>query len=128
MSDFNRELGQFEQQLENLSNDFGKLGGTLEKLFDRIENDSKQILKEIGSLEKVINSETIKREELEKRVDEVKKIAESNRKTLNTEKLVQSNFETEVKTGIRAAKVMAGIGGLLATIISAVAAVIAVMK
>jgi len=128
MNDFSRELGQFEQQLENLSSDFTKIGTAFERLFDRIEADSKDTLGQIAKIRNDLSVEISKREDLEKRVDEFKKLAESNRKTINTEKLVQSNFETEVKAGIRVAKVMAGIGGLLATIISAVAAVIAVIK
>jgi len=128
MDDFSRELGQFEKQLENLANNFQKIGITLERLFDRIEIDSKSTLKELSRLESDLKSELIKREELDRRFEEVKALSENNRKTLNTEKLIQSNFETEIKTGVRAAKIFGGIATGLAAIAATISTVIALIK
>lgn len=128
MTDFNRELGQFEQQLENLSTNQTDLKQDLYRFFERVDADSKITIQEIAKTCGIINSEIVQRKELEKRVVEIKTTADENKKELTKLELKRSNFETEIRTGIRMSKTLGWIATVLAAIASAITAIIAIIR
>lgn len=125
---FNRELGQFEQQLENLSTNQQDLKQDLYRFFERVEADAKSTISEIGKTRGEINKEIIQRQELEKRVGEIKKIADDNKDNLNKLELKRSNFETEIRTGTRMAKTLGWVATVLAAVLGGIASLLAIMK
>lgn len=113
-----RELGKLSQQIENTANNLSDVKNTLHRLFDTVDEDSKNIIKEIAKYE-------IKQKELEKQFEELKKLANNNKDAISKEREERRTFETETKTGIKFTKYTAIILGSLATILSTVAAVLA---
>lgn len=113
-----RELGKLSQQIENTANNLSEVRSTLGKLFDTVDEDSKEIIKEVARYE-------VRQKEFEKRLEELKKLANQNKDAIMKEREERRTFETETKTGIKFTKYTAIILGSLATILSGVAAVLA---
>ncbi len=124
----NRELGQFQQQLENTSENFVQLRNDLTRLFDKIEADSKNTIQEAAKLEGVLNShlqsDKVQKEDLERRLEDLKNSTDDNSKEINREKINRINFETEMKTGIKIAKILGAIAIGVAIASGAIASII----
>lgn len=124
----NRELGQFQQQLENTSENFTHLRNDLTRLFNKIEADSKNTIQEAAKLEGVLNShlesDKVQKEDLERRLKDLKKSTDGNSEEINKEKINRINFETEMKTGIKIAKILGAVAIGFAILSGAVASII----
>ncbi len=116
-----RELGKLSQQIENTATNLSDVKKTLYRLFDTVDEDSKDIIKEISKYE-------VQQEEQSKRLDELKELAGQNKKDVSKEREERLTFETETKTGIKFTKYTAVVLGSLATILSALAAVLAFLN
>lgn len=113
-----RELGKLSQQIENTANNLSDVKSTLQRLFDTVDGDSKEIIKEIAVYE-------VQQKEIIRRFDDLKNNVIENGKAISKEREERSTFETETKTGIKFTKYTTIILGSLATLISAVAAILA---
>ena len=126
---FDRELGQFEQQLKNTAGNLSNIREDLKGLFRQIDESSKETIQELarieGCLNSHINAEKVQREDLERRLIELKKTADDNSRSIQDDKIARTTFETEVRTGIKAAKVFGAIAMCLATLGGVVASLLA---
>ena len=129
---FDRELGQFEQQLKNTAGNLSNIRDDLKGLFKQIDESSKETIQELSRIESSLNahiqSEKVQREDLERRLLELKRIADENAKSINEDKVKRTTFETEVRTGVKAAKIFGAIAMFLATLGGVIASLIAAFK
>lgn len=125
-----RELGELKQQFENTSQNLTYIKKDLTRLFNKIEEDSKHTIREIARVEGKINSHihatTVQDDDLERRLTDIKRDTDKNSDKISEEKLKRTEFETEMKTGIRISKIFGSIAIGIAIIIGAVTTCIAV--
>jgi len=125
-----RELGEIQQKLENTSGNLKNVRDDLTRLFQNIEQGGKDTLREMSRVENKINIhvETDKKEIIKNDIIDLEKKVRENEKAINKENRERAVFEKEIKTGVRFTKYMAGILGILATILSTIAAAFAYFK
>ncbi|RLG45545.1 MAG: hypothetical protein DRN81_01115 [Thermoproteota archaeon] len=127
-----RELGQIQQKLENTSDNLGKVSSDLGRLFTTIDKESKNTLKEIARLEEKINihgtTSHAEKQSIRDDIIYLKNKAEQNRKDIDAEKDKRVVFETDVKAGVRFAKIISTVLGAAASLISAIAALMVHFK
>jgi len=116
-----RELGKLSQQIENTAKNLGDVRSDLTRLFDVVDYDSKGIVKEIAVYE-------IQQKETIRRFDDLKKDVTDSKKAISKEREERLTFETETKAGVKFTKYAALILGTLATLISATAAIFALLN
>lgn len=116
-----RELGKLSQQIENTANNLKEVKGTLGRLFDTVDEDSKGIIKEVAKYE-------VRQNDQDKRLEEFRKLANANKSAIQKEREERLTFETETKTGIKFTKYTAFILGTLATLLGAFATVVSLIQ
>ncbi len=122
-----RELGQFQQKLENTSDNVDIMRKDLNRLFENIDNESKSHLKEVARVEGKIDIH-LQTDEQDKsgiklRVEENKLAIDNNEKNIAEEQKARTILETQTKTSLRIAQAIAGVLGLIATVISVITAI-----
>ena len=123
-----RELGQFQQKLENTASNVDNMRQDLGKLFDAIDDESKSQLREVarveGKIDIHVSTDLQEKDVIKVNVKENKGAIDDLKRQLTVEKDARIVLETKSKTGARIAQIIAGVLGLLATIISVITAII----
>jgi len=127
-----RELGQIQQKLESTSENIGTMRNDLGRLFQTIDKESKDHLREIARIGEKVNIHQTKdvkeKESIQVDIRELRDRVNQNIKDIDSEKDKRIIFETEIRAGVKFAKLLAGILGALASVISALAAVFVHLK
>lgn len=132
-------LIRVEQQLKDSIANQAQIMSDLKEIFARIEGDSKIVTQIKGDLRTHLETNSLKEQEMSRRIDEVIKDTNSNsqkiskereerKEALNQEKNKRETFEEKIKTSFGVFKVSIGALAGLATIISTVVAIMQFMK
>ena len=132
-------LIRVEQQLKDSIANQSKIMTDLKEIFSRIESDSKVVAQIKGDLKTHLETNRLKNQDINRRIEEVVRETNENSKrilrereerkeSINKEKIERETFEERVKTSIGVFKVSISIIASIATIISAIVLILQFLK